>query len=287
MKRGEGPASADDIQIHTKYVPDLDILADVTFKHTESIIGRSLCRLNRDTLDLVQFHWWDYNVPGYVEVALDLLKLKEKGKIRNIGVTNFDAPHLKEIVDAGMPIVSCQSQYSLFDRRPELALSNYCESAGIKHVCYGTLAGGLLAKRWEGVGAIKPETRSQVKYLQVLEDSVGYEGYQKLLELLEKIASHYGVGVSHVATKYILNRQSVACAIVGVRNSRHVADNCKIFGFELSPEDDAAITAFLDEYPRLQSDCYTLERESPRYKSIIHMNVNEEEQGGNDALAGR
>ena len=94
-----------------------------------------------------------------------------------------------------------------------------------------------------------------------------------------------GVGVSHVATKYILNRPSVACAIVGVRNSRHVADNCKIFGFELSPEDDAAITAFLDGYPRLQGDCYTLERESPRYKSIIHMNVNEEEQGGNEALA--
>lgn len=65
----------------------------------------------------------------------------------------------------------------------------------------------------------------------------------------------------------------------------HVADNCRIFGFEPSPEDEAAITAFLDGYPRLQGDCYTLERESPRYKSIIHMNVNEEEQGGNDALA--
>ena len=284
LKRGEGPVSADDIQIHTKYVPDLDILADVTFKHTESIIDRSLRRLGRDTLDLVQFHWWDYQVPGYVETALDLVKLKEKGKIRNIGVTNFDAPHLKEIVDAGVPVVSCQSQYSLFDRRPEHALAAYCESAGIKHVCYGTLAGGLLAKRWEHVGEITPETRSQVKYLQVLEDSVGYEGYQKLLSLLEEIAGHYGVSVSNVATKYILGRPSVACAIVGVRNSRHIADNCKLFGFELSDDDDAAITAFLDAYPRLEGDCYTLERESPRYKSIIHMNVNEEEQGGAAAL---
>lgn len=71
-----------------------------------------------------------------------------------------------------------------------------------------------------------------------------------------------------------------------MRNSRHVADNCKIFGSELSPEDDAAIAAFLDGYPRLQGDCYTLERESSRYKSIIHMNANEEEQGGNEALAG-
>ena len=126
-----------------------------------------------------------------------------------------------------------------------------------------------------------------MKYLQVLEDSVGYEGYQKLLELLEKIASHYGVGVSHIATKYILGRPSVACTIVGVRNSHHVADNCKIFGFELSPEDEAAITAFLDGYPRLQGDCYALERESPRYKSIIHMNVNEEEQGRKRRLGQR
>ena len=50
LKHGEGPVSADDIQIHTKYVPDLDILTDVTFKHTESIIDRSLRRLNRDAL---------------------------------------------------------------------------------------------------------------------------------------------------------------------------------------------------------------------------------------------
>jgi len=115
--------------------------------------------------------------------------------------------------------------------------------------------------------------------LQVLEDSVGWEGYQKLLALLTEIAGHYGVQPSHIATKYILGQPSVACAIIGVRNSRHVDDNCMIFEFELTAEDEAAITAFLNEYPRLEGDCYTLERTSPRYRGIIHMNVNEEEQG--------
>lgn len=280
LAAGKGAVGPDDIQIHTKYVPDLDILAEVDFKHTESIIDRSLKRLHRDTLDLVQFHWWDYGVPGYVETALDLTELKRRGKIRNIGVTNFDTPHLKEIVDAGVPVVSCQSQYSMFDRRPEHALSAYCESVGIKQVCYGTLAGGLIGPRWKGADHVVPETRSQVKYLQVLEDSLGWDGYQELLGLLEGIAGHYGVGMSHVATRYILGRPSVAAAIVGVRNSRHVEDNVKIFSFELSDEDEAAITSFLDQYPRLKGDCYTLERTSPRYKGIIHMNVNEEEQGG-------
>lgn len=279
LKAGQGAVSADEIQIHTKYVPDLDILADVDFAHTEAIIDRSLRRLHRDTLDLVQFHWWDYDVPGYVETALDLAELQRRGKIRNIGVTNFDALRLKEIVDAGVKVVSCQSQYSMFDRRPENGLSAYCESAGISHVCYGTLAGGLLGSKWRGIKRAVPETRSQVKYLQVLEDSVGWEGYQKLLALLTEIAGHYGVQPSHIATKYILGQPSVACAIIGVRNSRHVDDNCMIFEFELTAEDKAAITAFLNEYPRLEGDCYTLERTSPRYRGIIHMNVNEEEQG--------
>ena len=278
LRAGEGAVGPDDIQIHTKYVPDLDILASVDFKHTESIIDRSLMRLHREALDLVQFHWWDYSVPGYVETALDLAELKRRGKIRHIGVTNFDAPHLKQIVDAGVPVVSCQSQYSLFDRRPELALSAYCEGAGIQQVCYGTLAGGLLSGRYRGVERLEPETRSQVKYLQVLEDSVGWEGYQGLLALLEEVAGHYGVGITHVATRYILGKPSVAAAIVGVRNSRHVEDNARLFSFELSAEDRAAITAYLDRYPRLVGDCYTLERTSPRYRGIIHMNVNEEEQ---------
>ena len=101
LKNGRGVSPAD-IQIHTKYVPDLDMLDKVDFQYTEKIIDRSLRRLNRDVLDMVQFHWWDYDVPGCVETAGYLCRLKEKGKIRNISVTNFDTAHLAELVDAGI-----------------------------------------------------------------------------------------------------------------------------------------------------------------------------------------
>ena len=70
LKNGHG-FSADDIQIHTKYVPDINYLSQVNYEFTEKIIDRSLMRLNRDTLDLVQFHWWDYDVPGCIETAGD------------------------------------------------------------------------------------------------------------------------------------------------------------------------------------------------------------------------
>lgn len=77
LKHGSG-LSPDQIQIHTKYVPDLDLLSQVDFAYTEKIIDRSLKRLNREILDMVQFHWWDYEVPGCIETAEYLVRLKEK-----------------------------------------------------------------------------------------------------------------------------------------------------------------------------------------------------------------
>ena len=268
--------SPQEIQIHTKYVPDLDRLETVSLEDTERIIDRSLRRLNVDRLDLVQFHWWDYEIPRYVEVAGHLARLREKGKIRSIGVTNYDTEHLSALVDAGIPVVSIQSQYSMFDRRPERAQLEYCRQRGIAMFCYGTLSGGFLSEKYLGKADFAPETRSQVKYMQVIEDSLGLAGMQRLLALLKQIADGHGVSVSNVATRYILQQPGVAAAIVGVRNSRHVADNERLFEFELTEAELSAIRGLLDEYPSLEGDPYTLERTSPRYRGIIKMKLNGE-----------
>lgn len=278
LKSGSG-ISPHQIQVHTKYVPDLAILKDVDFAFTESIIDRSLKRLNKDVLDLVQFHWWDYEVPGCVDTAGYLCRLKEKGKIRNIGVTNFDTPHLKELIDAGIPVISCQSQYSVFDRRPEKALLDYCRANHISLLCYGTLSGGFLAEKWIGQTAAEPETRSQVKYMQVIEDSLGWDGYQKLLLLLQDIAQTHHVGISQVASRYILHQYGVAAAIVGIRNSRHVEDNARIFSFDLTESEIDTIRNFLAPYPVLDGEPFELERTiGSKYRNIMKMNLNEEEQ---------
>lgn len=269
----------DCVQIHTKYVPDINILSTLDFAFTESIIDRSLKRLNRETLDLVQFHWWDYDVPGCIETAGHLVRLQEKGKIRCIGVTNFDTEHLKLLVDAGIPVVSCQSQYSVFDRRVQKKMLPYCRENGIKLICYGTLAGGFLSTKYIGHEPGAPETRSQVKYMQVIEDSLGWDGYQRLLSLLGGIAEKHGVSISNVATKYILSQPGVAAAIVGVRNSRHVKQNAQIFDFALSPDELSEIRAFIDSYGTLDGEPFELERTiGSKYRNIMHMNVNEEEQ---------
>ncbi|KAA9300330.1 MULTISPECIES: aldo/keto reductase [Aerococcus] len=269
--------TAHDIQIHEKYVPDIDVLESVKFEDTEAIIDRSLKKLGRDYIDLMQFHWWDYSVDRYIEVAEHLVKLQEKGKIRYIGVTNFDTPHLKELVDAGLPIISCQSQYSLFDRRPEKKLLPYSIDQGIQQLCFGTLSGGLLSDKYLNQTDIDLETRSQVKYQQVIDQSLGQAGYQKLLHLLDEIAHKHRVSISNVATRYILQQEGVAGSIIGIRNHRHVKDNLAIFDFILDQEDLEAIRSLLDQYPRLPGDCYELERDPHSiFSSIIrrHENAN-------------
>ncbi len=282
LKERDGAAAADRIQVHTKFVPDIDDLGRIDAAYVEGAIDRSLARLHKDTLDLVQFHWWDYDAPGCVETARHLVDLQAKGKIRHIGVTNFDTDHLAELVDAGIPVVSMQAQYSVFDRRVERRMRSYCIEHGIALVCYGTLAGGFLAERWLGASPeVDPETRSQVKYLQVIEDSLGWEGYQGLLALLKEIADAHGASVANVATRFVLAQPGVAAAIVGVRNSRHVAQNAQIFSFDLTEAETARIRAYIDRYPTVAGEPFELERTpGSKYRAIMRMNENTADAAG-------
>lgn len=263
-----------DIQIHTKYVPDIDALSSVNFAYTERVIDRSLTRLNRDVLDLVQFHWWDYDVPGALDAAGHLLRLREKGKIRHIGTTNFDTENLSKLVNAGIPLVSVQTQYSLFDRRPEKRLLDYCQKNGIAVLCYGTLAGGFLSERWQGKAPDSSETRSQVKYLQVIEDTLGWDAYQRLLALLNDIAKAHDVSIATVASSYMLQKPGVGAAIVGIRNSRHVPSNAQTLAFNLPEPEAAQISAFLAPYKTLPGEPFELERTvGSKYRAIMKMNL--------------
>ena len=137
--------SSRDILIHTKYVPDMASLPSLSAEQIERSIDRSLSRLGIDALDLVQFHWWNYQVPGYLETLETLTALKQKGKIREVGLTNFDAKHLEEIIARGIPVASIQIQYSVLDRRPQRQLARLAQENGIALLCYGSVAGGLLS----------------------------------------------------------------------------------------------------------------------------------------------
>ena len=264
------------IQIHTKYVPDKDKLGNIKFEDTKTIITRSLTRLKKDTLDLVQFHWWDYEVDGMLDTFAHLERLKEEGYIRNLALTNFDTEHIAMIKAANFKIVSCQTQYSLLDRRPEKGFIDYCQAQGISQLCYGTLAGGLISERYIGVDDVDPDNRSQVKYKQIIEEGIGWDNYQNVLVILKTIADKHKVDLPQVAVRYILDRKGVGATIIGTRSSRHVLANEKIFSFKLDDDDISKIELFLAKTKILAGDCYELERSDPKFKSIIKTNLNKE-----------
>ncbi len=219
------------LQIHTKYVPDHDALRSLTKSDTVAIIDRSLQRLGVERLDMVQFAWWNYDIPGYVEAALHLTELQKEGKIRYIGVTNFDATHLWELLDAGVPVVANQVQYSVLDRRPEKDMHALAKEFDIAYLCYGAVAGGFLSDRY--LGAPDPqaplENRSLIKYRLIIEELGNYDLFQRILKTLRKIADKHTVGIAEIATRYILQKTKVASVIIGARNLDHL-DNLKKLG---------------------------------------------------------
>lgn len=225
----------------------------------------------------MQFHWWDYTVPGMVDVAGHLVRLKEKGLIRNIATTNMNAKALEELLVAGIPVVSNQCQYSVLDRRPAVRLEAVAKKYGVKFLCYGSVAGGFLSEKWLGMPQPKItelENRSLVKYALVIEDSLRWEGFQGLLKLLAGIGAKYGVGISTVSMLYTLSRPEVAAAIVGTRNAKHVADLEKLLQTKLTNEDIAQIEAYINEFPTVDGDCFDLERlDGSKHRAIMRMNL--------------
>ena len=264
------------VQVHTKFVPDRDALARVDRAYVEAIVDRSLMRLGVERLDLVQFAWWDYGVPGYVEAAGHLADLQRAGKIRLLGATNFDVRRLAEIVDAGVPLVSNQVQYSLLDCRPEQRMVAFCDQRGIALLCYGALAGGFLSETWRGVRGPPevPANRSLTKYSLIIDDFGGWDLYQELLETLSTIARKLDVEVATVALRWVLDRPTVAAPIVGISRRDRAAQNLAVFSLTLDNDDRRDISALLSRRTGPHGDVFGLERQpGGRHAAIMRNNL--------------
>ena len=267
----------DAVQIHTKYVPDYDVLGTIKKSDTEAIIDRSLKRLGVEQLDLVQFAWWDYQFPSYVETAMHLHELQLAGKIRHIGVTNFDAAHLKEILDAGVPIIANQVQYSVLDHRPEKDMNPLAREAGFHYLCYGVIAGGFLSDRYLNTSSPSEplENRSLTKYRLIIEEYGGYDLFQSLLAKLHEIAEKHKVGIAEVAARYILQKPQVGGIIIGARNRNHLEKLLKIESFTLDQADTSAIEEITQKSTGPAGPVYDLERDkNGSHGAIMRYNLN-------------
>ncbi len=223
--RARYPQLARELQIHTKFVPDLGALAKVDGAYVERSIDRSLERLGVERLDLVQFHWWDYDVPGYVEAALQLSKLKDKGKIAHIGATNFDVPRLREILDAGVPVHFAAG--AVFASRPAAPERHRRSVPRAGHrACCATARwpeASCPSAGWaRGEPGSELTNRSLIKYKLIIDDFGGWAQFQQLLLALDRIAVKHRCDIATVASRAVLDWDRVAAIIVGATNTSHL-----------------------------------------------------------------
>ncbi|MBH8576345.1 aldo/keto reductase [Nostocaceae cyanobacterium CENA369] len=238
-----GKEALANIQAFTKWVPRP---GKMTKKLVEENINISLKRMDVESLDLMQFHWWEYQDKNYLDALKYMTELQTEGKIKHLALTNFDTEHLKIIIEAGIKIVSNQVQFSLVDRRPEMNMLEFCQQHDIKLFTYGTVCGGLLSEKYLGKSeprGLELSTVSLRKYKNMIDAWGGWQLFQELLSILKQIADKHRVSISNVAVRYILDKPAVGGVIVGARLSvsEHIEDNAKVFNFTLDAEDSDRI----------------------------------------------
>ena len=235
----KGKEEMDTIQALTKWVPQP---GRITRSIVKENVERSLRKMNVGSLDLLQFHWWDYNNPYYIDALRYLFDLRDERLIKDVGLTNFDTETIQTITDSNLKIVSNQVQYSIIDRRPEVKMIPFCKRYKISLLAYGSICGGLISERY--LGKVEPSgaelnTLSLRKYKRMIDAWGGWNLFQELLVNLNRIAQKHGVSIANVATRYILDKPGVAGVIIGVRLgiADHISNNLQVFNLTLDKSD--------------------------------------------------
>lgn len=253
----KGKEELDKTQALTKWVPQP---GRITRSIVKENIERSLRRMNVSSLDLLQFHWWDYNNPYYMDALNYLSELRDEGRIKHIGLTNFDTERIQIMRDSDIQIVSNQVQYSIIDRRPEVKMIPFCLKHNITLLAYGSICGGLLSESYLGrtrqPSTLELNTLSLRKYMKMIEAWGGWSLFQELLSTLKRIAEKYNVSIANVATRYILDKSAVAGVIIGVRLgiADHRNNNVQVFNFSLDKSD----YDYIDEVCKKSNDLFEI-----------------------------
>jgi len=232
------------IQGFTKFVPNPGPMSNSIVTH---YIEESLKKMNVNCIDLLQFHWWDYQDTSYLDALSHLSKLQNEGKIKYLGLTNFDTERIKIIIKNNFKIISNQVQFSILDQRPEKIMIPFFIKYGIKILSYGTLLGGFFSEKY--LNADEPTraeltTASLQKYKNMIDIWGGWQLFQELLEVLNTIAKKHNCSIANIATRFILDKPQVAGVIIGARLgiSDHIEDNSKVFNLKLDQDDISLIS---------------------------------------------
>lgn len=202
----------------------------------------SLKRLNTDHIDFYFVHWPDANTP-LAETMDAMLELKKQGKIRFIGVSNFDKPLIEECLKTTKLDV-VQPPFSMVNQS-EKELMQWCAAQGISSFTYGSLGSGILTGAVRSIPNWDPDDFRFTFYDFYREPK--FSKCQELLKTMDEISAKNGHPLAQIALNWSTQKDFVGTALCGVRNEAEANENCKAFDWQLTDEEIAILDNKLAE----------------------------------------
>lgn len=214
-------------------------------------VEESLGRLDIEAIDLYQIHWPDpdQKIEGAWSTMADLVR---EGKVRYVGVSNFNVEQLKRIQPIH-PVASLQPPYSMINRGIEDELLNYCQAHDIGVIVYSPMECGLLTGKYtkESIQNLPEDDWRRTKNPHFQEPELSAN--LKLIEGLRSIAEKNGRTIAQLAVTWVLRRPEVTSAIVGARHPSQIEETALAGEWALSQGDIAAIEVLLEERGKAKS----------------------------------
>lgn len=200
-------------------------------EYLRSALEASLKRLQLDYVDLYYIHWPDDKTP-IAEAIAELSRLKQEGKIKAIGVSNFSLDQLRE-ANSTTEISAIQLEYHMLDRKIEEDILPYCVENNISVVAYGPLAFGILGGNYtKDLQLEEGDWRNRVPLFQ----KGNFEKNIEIVEKLKEVADKKGTDVSNLALAWLLEQPGVDAVIPGGKKPEQVESNIAAAEIRLEAE---------------------------------------------------
>ena len=195
-------------------------------------VDDSLKRMGVDYIDLYQIHWPDPAV-SFEDSMNTLRKIRDTGKIRYIGVSNFNRDQLQECMKSGT-VYSLQPPYNMFEREAGKELLPFCLENGIATLAYGGLCRGLLTGKFKGNEQFP---KGDLRRADPKFKPDQFKKYVKAVDAIKPIAESYCKSPAQFALRWAIQQPGITCVIAGARTAKQAEDNAGVFGWSIKPED--------------------------------------------------
>jgi aryl-alcohol dehydrogenase-like predicted oxidoreductase len=201
----------------------------------EKRLDISLSRMNLEVIDLYLVHYPDYDIP--IEDTIGgMVRLKEKGKIRHIGVSNFTGQQLSRALTVS-DVACCQQAYNLMWREIEdRGTLKVCVDNNVGVLAYSPLGQGLLTGKIRSE-ADMPKREGDIRHLTLLFKGEAFKAGLSMVEHLDALSAKYGKTPAQIAVNWVVSQKGVTAAIVGSKTVKQLEDNLGALGWEMEESD--------------------------------------------------